>query len=147
MDDYTYENSQLRYQPVAKTKCRSSHPSQGFASPLRALDSGCELRQRATGRGMPPAGAPGSGYFPRHATFSLEIYPLSIQEIHRRTCRHLINYRLDLTGTRWSLTGAESVLKLRSLWASKDLNGYWDFHKRREYERNHAARYVEASVS
>jgi hypothetical protein len=30
--------------------------------------------------------------------------------------------RLDITGARWSLTGAEAVLRLRSLWASGD----WD---------------------
>jgi len=33
-------------------------------------------------------------------------------------CRHLINDRLDITGARWSLEGAESILTLRSLKSS-----------------------------
>jgi hypothetical protein len=36
-------------------------------------------------------------------------------------CRHLINDRLDITGARWGLQGAESILKLRSLKSSGDL--------------------------
>ena len=30
-------------------------------------------------------------------------------------CRHLINDRMDITGARWSLQGAEAILKLRSI--------------------------------
>ena len=30
-------------------------------------------------------------------------------------CRHLIKDRMDITGARWSLSGAEAILKLRSL--------------------------------
>jgi hypothetical protein len=52
-------------------------------------------------------------------------------------CRHLIKDRMDLTGARWSLLGAEAVLRLRSLRASNDFDTYWSFHLRRERERNH----------
>ena len=45
-------------------------------------------------------------------------------------CRHLINDRLDITGARWSLKGAEAILKLRSLKSSGDLKTYWKFHKK-----------------
>jgi hypothetical protein len=31
------------------------------------------------------------------------------------TCRHLVEDRMNLTGARWSLTGAEAVLRLRAL--------------------------------
>jgi hypothetical protein len=44
-------------------------------------------------------------------------------------------------GARWSLAGAEAVLKLRSLYASGDFDEYWRFHEQREHERNHKARY------
>jgi hypothetical protein len=44
-------------------------------------------------------------------------------------CRHLINDRLDITGARWSLNGAESMLKLRSLNSSGDLQAYFKYHK------------------
>ncbi|MGH9439773.1 MAG: ISKra4 family transposase, partial [Terriglobia bacterium] len=52
-------------------------------------------------------------------------------------CRHLIKDRLDITGARWSLHGAEAVLKLRSLKSSHDLDVYWSYHKEREHQRNH----------
>ena len=52
-------------------------------------------------------------------------------------CRHLINDRLDITGARWSLTGAEALLKLRSIKSSGDFNHYWEFHKQQEKLRNY----------
>jgi len=56
-------------------------------------------------------------------------------------CRHLIKDRLDITGARWSLTGAEAVLKLRSLKSSGDFDEYWNFHKKQERKRNHLSLY------
>ncbi len=44
-------------------------------------------------------------------------------------CRHLINDWLDITGARWSLDGAESILKLRSLKSRDDFDTYWEFHR------------------
>jgi hypothetical protein len=58
-------------------------------------------------------------------------------------CRHLIKDRMDLTGARWSLGGAEAVLRLRSLRSSGDFEEYWRFHIERELERNHLARYAD----
>jgi len=57
-------------------------------------------------------------------------------------CRHLIKDRMDITGARWSLRGAEAILKLRSLRSSGDFDDYWAFHKLKSYERNHESRYV-----
>jgi hypothetical protein len=56
-------------------------------------------------------------------------------------CRFLVKDRLDLTGARWSLTGAEAVLALRAVLANNDMDAYWTFHLEREYERTHAIRY------
>ncbi len=61
-------------------------------------------------------------------------------------CRHLVKDRMDLTGARWRLTGAEAVLRLRALRASGDFDEYWHFHESREYERNHAALYSGGEV-
>jgi hypothetical protein len=61
-------------------------------------------------------------------------------------CRHLIADRMDLTGARWSLAGAEAVLRLRALRSSGDFDEYWRFHERCEYERNHASRYQGGKV-
>jgi len=57
-------------------------------------------------------------------------------------CRHLIKDRMDITGARWSLAGAEAILKLRSLQSSGDFDDYWAFHKSQSFERNHASRYA-----
>jgi hypothetical protein len=61
-------------------------------------------------------------------------------------CRHLVNDRMNLTGARWSLQGAEAVLRLRALRSSQDFDEYWAFHERQEYERNHAAHYADHHV-
>jgi hypothetical protein len=50
------------------------------------------------------------------------------------------------TGARWSLVGAEAVLRLRALRASADFDDYWQFHLDKEHERNHASRYVGGQV-
>ncbi|MDI7268178.1 MAG: hypothetical protein QME96_09310, partial [Myxococcota bacterium] len=61
-------------------------------------------------------------------------------------CRYLVKDRMDITGARWRLNGAEAVLRLRSLRASGDFDEYWAFHEARERERNHAARYAAGAV-
>ena len=57
-------------------------------------------------------------------------------------CRHLVKDRMDVTGARWSLAGAEAVLRLRALRSSHDFDEYWTFHEAREYGRTHQARYA-----
>ncbi|GLI35883.1 hypothetical protein DAMNIGENAA_33160 [Desulforhabdus amnigena] len=52
-------------------------------------------------------------------------------------CRHLIKDRMDLTGTRWRMQRAESVLRIRSLRSSGDFESYWSYHLKRERERNY----------
>lgn len=58
-------------------------------------------------------------------------------------CRHLVKDRMDITGARWGLDGAEAVMQLRSLRSSGDLDRYWPFHRAREFERNHRSRYAD----
>ncbi|MEZ4319811.1 MAG: ISKra4 family transposase [Myxococcota bacterium] len=62
-------------------------------------------------------------------------------------CRSLVRDRMDLTGARWGLPGAEAVLKLRSLRASGDFDEYWRFHQRRELKRNHLRSYAEDELA
>jgi hypothetical protein len=57
-------------------------------------------------------------------------------------CRYLVKDRMDITGARWGLEGAEAVLRLRALRASGDFDEYWAFHETREHQRNHAALYA-----
>jgi hypothetical protein len=58
-------------------------------------------------------------------------------------CRHLVEDRMNLTGARWSLSGAEAVLRLRALRSSHDFDAYWKFHEEQEYKRNHALHYAD----
>jgi hypothetical protein len=50
-------------------------------------------------------------------------------------CRHLIGDRLDITGARWGLDGAEAVLTLRAVISNGDFDEYWRFHLAREHQR------------
>jgi hypothetical protein len=56
-------------------------------------------------------------------------------------CRHLIKDRMDITGARWGLAGAEAILKLRALKANSDFNDYWQYHLAQERHHVHHARY------
>ena len=61
-------------------------------------------------------------------------------------CRYLVKDRLALTGARWSLDGAEAVLKLRAIKASGDLSAYWTFYEHQQYTRIHESRYQNPAV-
>lgn len=77
----------------------------------------------------------------RYADYLAAGYPIATGVIEG-ACRHLVKDRMDITGARWSLEGAEAVLRLRALQASGDFDAYWEFHERRELERNHLSRYA-----
>ncbi|CDN15336.1 hypothetical protein RintRC_5444 [Richelia intracellularis] len=52
-------------------------------------------------------------------------------------CLHLIKDRMDITGARCTMTGAEAVLPLGSLYISGDWDEYCQFHLQEEHKRNH----------
>jgi len=53
---------------------------------------------------------------------------------------------MEITGARWSLDGAEAVLRLRPLRAGGDWEAYWRHHEQREQQGNHAARFADAKI-
>ncbi len=57
-------------------------------------------------------------------------------------CRHLVKDRMDLTGARWGLDGAEAVLQLRALNSNGDFDDYWRHHLVQERQRVHQSRYA-----
>jgi hypothetical protein len=61
-------------------------------------------------------------------------------------CRHLVKKRMEVAGARWSLAGAEAVLRLRALRSSHDFDAYWCFHEAQEHKRNHQASYANGVV-
>ena len=81
----------------------------------------------------------------RYDQYLAKGYPIATGVIEG-ACRYLVKDRMEITGARWSLQGAEDVLRLRSLRASGDFEEYWEFHLRQEYERNHARKYKNGLV-
>jgi hypothetical protein len=47
-------------------------------------------------------------------------------------CRNLINDRLELTGMRWTVQGAESIIRLRTVYINKDWKDFWRFRRKSE---------------
>lgn len=56
-------------------------------------------------------------------------------------CRHIVKDRMDLTGARWGLPGAETILRLRALISNGDLDDYWTFHLQQEHHHTHHSHY------
>ena len=61
-------------------------------------------------------------------------------------CRHLVKDRMDLTGARWGLHGAETILKLRALHSNGDFSAYWTYHLAQEQQRIHQSRYADSAI-
>ena len=61
-------------------------------------------------------------------------------------CRHLVKDRMDITGARWGLQGAEAILKLRALISNGDFDSYWDYHIAHERHRSHDLRYLNSVI-
>ncbi len=53
---------------------------------------------------------------------------------------------MDITGARWSVDGAEAVLKLRALRANDDFHEYWRYHLHNERHRVHETRYANETL-
>ena len=62
------------------------------------------------------------------------------------TCRYLVADRMDITGARWSVHGAEAILKLRATRTNGDFDNYWRFHLSRERQRIHESRYADGII-
>jgi hypothetical protein len=60
--------------------------------------------------------------------------------------RYLVKDRLEVTGARWSLDGAEAVLKLRALRKNGEWDRYWPFHLTQERKRVHESRYLNNAI-
>lgn len=61
-------------------------------------------------------------------------------------CRHIVKDRMDITGARWGLAGAEAILKLRAITSNGDFETYWTWHLRQEQQRNHYSRYHDPGI-
>ncbi len=65
-------------------------------------------------------------------------YPIG-SGVVESTCGHTVKSRMEGTGRRWSIKGAESTLLLRSVYTSNDWDDYWRAHRKLERERLYAS--------
>ena len=54
--------------------------------------------------------------------------------------------RFGITGARWALEGAETVLKIRAIVVNGDLDDYMRYYKQRYREELHLSRYDEDTI-
>jgi len=50
-------------------------------------------------------------------------------------CGHLVKDRMERSGMRWTVPGAEAVLQLRAVNENGDWDAYWEYHMQCEYDR------------
>jgi hypothetical protein len=113
------------------------------------------IRRRATTYGYSPAERAGADECARYldnkkdyldyGTALKKGWPIATGIIEG-AARWLVKDRMDITGARWGLEGAEAILRLRAMIASGDFEDYWRFHLRREHERIHHAKYRDGLV-
>jgi len=100
----------------------------------RATGVAGAIRRTATNRGLDKAARKGADVCSRYLTNKARYldYPTALANgwpiatgVIEGACRHLVKDRLDLTGARWGLQGAEAVLKLRAIRCNGDWDTYW----------------------
>jgi hypothetical protein len=116
----------------------------------KAAQVAAGIRRRATAFGYSPAEREGADTcadyltakkpYLDYATALAKGWPIATGVIEG-ACRHLVKDRMDITGARWGLGGAEAILKLRALTSNGDFEPYWHFHLQQEHKRIHNARY------
>jgi hypothetical protein len=110
------------------------------------------IRRQATKAGLDHAQRAGAdlcaGYLTKKAPY-LD-YPTALANgwpiatgVIEGACRHLVKDRMDITGARWSLDGAEAILKLRAVRTNGDFEPYWAYHLSRERHRVHQTHYAD----
>ena len=113
------------------------------------------IRRKATYHGLDPGQRKGAdtaaGYLLAKKTY-LD-YPTALAAgwpiatgVIEGACRHLVQDRMDITGARWGLPGAEAILKLRALISNGDYDQYWTWHLNQEQQRIHNSRYQDGVI-
>lgn len=114
-----------------------------------------QLRRQATNANLDApkrAGADACAVYLTNKQTYLD-YPTALQNgwpiatgVIEGACRHLVKDRMDITGARWGLAGAEAILKLRAIRSNGDFDAYWAHHLAREHQRVHQTRYANNAI-
>ena len=104
------------------------------ADPAAEADAAGLARDQRAGADACVRYLAGKDEYPRYDQALAAGWPVATGVIEG-ACRHLTGDRLDITGARWGLQGAEAVLTLRAVISNGDFNEYWRFHLAREHQR------------
>ena len=113
------------------------------------------IRRQATKTGLDPPQRLGADTCAAYLTNKRAYldYPTALRQgwpiatgVIEGACRHLVKDRMDLTGARWGLEGAEAILKLRAIRANGDFDDYWRYHLAEEHRRVHRSRYAAGAI-
>ena len=132
-----------RWVRVQGLRILHGHSDQAAATVRRnaaGLDPGQRVGAEACARYLTNAGP-----YLDYPTALAQGWPIATGVIEG-ACRHLIKDRMDLTGARWGLPGAEAVLKLRALHSNGDFDAYWNYHLTQEKHRIHEACYQNGAI-
>ena len=116
-----------------------------------------QIRRAATTRQLDPGRRKGAdqaaSYLTNKHNAGLLDYPTALSNgwpiatgVIEGACRHLVKDRMDITGARWGLPGAEAILKLRAIISNGDLDAYWAYHLAQEHARVHKSRYAAHTI-
>ncbi|MCA1698342.1 MAG: ISKra4 family transposase [Actinobacteria bacterium] len=114
-----------------------------------------QIRRQATNAGLDPMARAGADKCAAYLTNKQAYldYPTALANgwpiatgVIEGACRHLVKDRMDITGARWGLDGAEAILKLRAIRSNGDLDDYWRYHLTQEHRRVHQSRYADHYV-
>ena len=72
--------------------------------------------------------------FMRYDVYLAKGYPIG-SGVVEGACRHLVKDRMELTGARWSIDGADAILELRAAEINGDWEDFWRYHTAAEHER------------
>ncbi len=65
-------------------------------------------------------------------------YPIA-SGVVESACSQVVSNRTELPGARWSIDGAESILKHRSVFASDLWDEYWLYNKVFKQDKNYSS--------
>jgi hypothetical protein len=138
--------------PAAELWVRS-HAQQILAG--NATKVAGQIRRQATQAGLEPDKRTGADTCATYLTnkHAYLDYPTALQNgwpiatgVIEGACRHLVKDRMDITGARWGLDGAEAILRLRAIRSNGDFEAYWKYHLAREQRRVHQSRYANGAI-
>ncbi|OVE81060.1 hypothetical protein BVY04_02115, partial [bacterium M21] len=68
-------------------------------------------------------------------------YPIATGVVES-ACGHLVKDRMEKSGARWKIEGAEAMLRLRSIFANGDWQSYLRFHQNQQHQERYELRYA-----